>query len=170
MRSRFLSRAIDGAEAIHEQRASCLRPSKGVERQQIDFRIPEDMPVIVVAGESTCSDGNALIGGIGGTVEMVDSETQRLLRGRVAFDLDIAGTPPIRPSRLVLLDDLAPTELSGDAELFRCDAARIGILRIASGHSNQPRNTHDLARTRLPMPGPLERTGNDWRNLGTVDL
>ena len=53
------------------------------------------MPVIVIAGEPACSDGNALIGRIGGTVEVVDSETQRLLSGRVASDLDIAGTPPI---------------------------------------------------------------------------
>jgi hypothetical protein len=53
------------------------------------------MPVIVVAGEPPCSDGNVLIGRIGGTVEVVDSETQRLLRGWVASDLDIAGTPSI---------------------------------------------------------------------------
>jgi hypothetical protein len=53
------------------------------------------MPMIVIAGEPTCSDGNALIGRIGGTGEVVDSETQRLLSRRVAPDLDIAGTPPI---------------------------------------------------------------------------
>src|SRR5262249_52175221 len=124
---------------------------------------------IVVAGEPTCSDGNALIGGIGGTVEGVDSETQPLLRGRGAFHLDIARTTPIRPSRLVLFGDLSPPELSGAVALFPCVEATLRNLGDASGNSNQPRNTYDLARTRLPMPGPLERTGHDWRKLETVD-
>jgi hypothetical protein len=48
------------------------------------------MPVIVVACEPACSDGNALIGRIGRANEVVDSETQRLLSGRVALNLDIA--------------------------------------------------------------------------------
>src|SRR5215469_12832182 len=92
---RLLPRAVDRPEAIHEQRAGRFRPGEDVERQQIYFRVPEDMPVIVVAGEPACSDGNALIGRIGRTGEVVDSETQRLLSGRIASDLDIAGTPPI---------------------------------------------------------------------------
>jgi hypothetical protein len=68
------------------------------------------------------------------------------------------------------LDDLAPADLSGDVDLFPRDAARIGIQFVGSGHSNQPRNTHDLARPRLPMPRPHERTRLGWRNLGSIDL
>src|SRR5262249_6129514 len=101
---------------------------------------------------------------------VIDSETQRLLSGRVAFNLDIAGAPSIGPSCLVLLDDLAPADLSGHAESFRCDAARIRILCISSGHSSKARNTNCLTRTRLPMPGPHERARSRWHNLGTVDL
>jgi hypothetical protein len=92
---RLLPRSVDGPEAIHEQRAGRFRPSEDVERQQIDFCVPENVPVIVVAGEPTCSDGNTLIGRIGGTGEVVYSETQSLLSSWVALDLDIAGTPPI---------------------------------------------------------------------------
>ena len=128
------------------------------------------MPLIVVAGEPTCSDRNALIGRIGGTVEVVDSETQRLLSGRIAFDFDIAGAPPICPSRLVLFDNLSPADLTSKAEFLPSDAANILIIGVAAGHGNQPRYTHGLARTRLPMPGPDERTGHGWRNIGTVDL
>ena len=128
------------------------------------------MPLIVVAGKPTCTDGHALIGRIGGTVEVVDSKTQRLLSGRIAFDFDIAGAPPISPSHLVLFDDLAPADLSSCAEFLPCAAANIRILGVTSDHSNQPRYTHNLAGTRLPTPGPHERTRHDRRNLGTVDL
>src|SRR5215467_1988543 len=166
----FRPRAVHCPEAIHEQRASCFRPSVGVKRQQIDFRVPEDMPVIVVAGEPTRSDGNSLIRRIGGAVEVIDSETQRLLGGRVSADLEIAGMPPVCPNRLVLFDDLAPADLSGHAELVPCNTARICILGVASDRNDQPREARDLPWTRLPMPGPRERTKRGWHNLGAVDL
>src|SRR6516225_3927864 len=128
------------------------------------------MTMIVVTCKPACSDGNAFIGRISRAVQVIDSETQRLLGGRVAFNLDIAGAPSIGPGRLVLLDDLAPADLSGHAEPFRSDAARIRIRDIASCHSSKPRNTNCLARTRFPMPGPHERARHPWHNLGTVDL
>jgi hypothetical protein len=101
---------------------------------------------------------------------VVDSETQRVRSGSITFNLNIARVPSICPSRLVLFDERAPADLSGYAELFRCDPARIRILGVAASHSSQPSKTNDLARTRLPMPGPHELAGRSWRNFATIDL
>src|ERR1700757_3547053 len=120
------------------------------------------MSMIVVTCEPACSDGNAIIGRISRAVQVIDSETQCLLGGRVAFNLDVAAAPSIGPSRLVLLDDLAPADLSGHAKPFRYDAARIRILCIPSCHSSKPCNTNCLARPRFPMPGPRERARRRW--------
>ena len=101
---------------------------------------------------------------------MVRGESQRLLRGRVSVDPEIASLPSLCPGRLVFLDDLAPAELSGNAKLRPRNSAGILILTIASHHGDQARKAHDLAGTSLPMPGPYERTGHGRRNVSAVDL
>ena len=70
-----------------------LPARSGVKRQQVDLGVPEHVPMIVVAGQRPGADRDALVGRVGGAVQMVDSEPQCLLCGRVATDLDVAALP-----------------------------------------------------------------------------
>ena len=72
----FRPRAIEGVEAIHQQRPGRFRPGQHVERQQVDLGVPEHMPVIVVAGQRPRADRDALVGRVGRAVQVVDGEPQ----------------------------------------------------------------------------------------------
>ena len=51
----FRTRAGQRVVAVHQHRPRCLWPDRGVEGQQVDFRVPEDVAEIGVAGEAACA-------------------------------------------------------------------------------------------------------------------
>jgi hypothetical protein len=57
--------------------------------------------MIIVAGQRPGTDRHALVRRIGGANQMVDSESQCLRCGGVAFDFNVAAPPAARPGRLV---------------------------------------------------------------------
>jgi hypothetical protein len=79
--------------------------------------------MVVVASQRPGAYRDALVGRVGGAVQMVDGEPQRLLRVRVAVDLDVAELPAVRPARLVFGDYAAPAEMPRNAELVLCCGA-----------------------------------------------
>ena len=74
--------------------------------------------MIVVTGQRAGADRNALVGWVGGAVQVIECEPQRTLRGRVAFDLNVAALPALRPGRLVRSDNAAPTGVLSKPELL----------------------------------------------------
>ena len=64
-----------------------------IERQHVDFGVPEDVTLVGRAGKGTSADGHPPIVRIGGTDQVITGETQRLLERIVALDLDISGAP-----------------------------------------------------------------------------
>ena len=84
---RLGTRARQRVIAVHEQGPGRLGPGRDVERQHIDFGVPEHVPEIGVAGQRAGPDGDALVGRIGRAVQMVDRKPQRLFGGVVTLDL-----------------------------------------------------------------------------------
>ena len=87
---RFRPSAIQRVKAIHQQGSGGFRPCQNIKRQQKDLGIPEDVTVIVVAGQRAGADGHALIGWVGCAVQVVQGEPQGKLRVRIAIDHHIA--------------------------------------------------------------------------------
>src|SRR4029450_3822033 len=85
----------NGPKSVHQQRAGRLWPSQCVERQQIDLGIPENMPMIIISRQPTRSDGDVLVRGVNGAIQMIGSETQRQLCSRISLDLEIAALPSL---------------------------------------------------------------------------
>ena len=126
--------------------------------------------MIVVAGQRPGADRDALVGRVGGAVQMVDGEPQCLLRGRVAIDLDVAALPAACPGRLVRRDHAAPAELSRNVELVPRLAAGIRILGVAPHHGDGALETHDLPGAGFPAPGPFQLAERGRRKIAAVDL
>src|SRR5580692_2876164 len=53
---RLCPRAFESAEAIHEQRPGRFGPGQDIEGEQVDFRVPEHMSMIVVASQRPGTD------------------------------------------------------------------------------------------------------------------
>ena len=70
----FLPGAVQGVKAIHERRPRRFRPCPNVKRKQIDFRVPEHVTVIVVAGQSARANRNPVVAWIGSAVKVIDCE------------------------------------------------------------------------------------------------
>src|SRR5215471_16031813 len=90
---RLCARPGQRVKAIHQQRPRRFRPDCGVERQQIDFSVPEDMTEISIAGERTRAYRYVVVLGIGGTGKMIRGETQCSLQYLIAVDNYVADRP-----------------------------------------------------------------------------
>src|SRR5262245_15661739 len=88
-------------ETVHQQRPRRLWPDRGVEGQQVDLGVPEDVAEIGVTGERACADRDAVVLGIGGADQMIDGKAQRLLGFIVALDEYVARDPARIPGGLV---------------------------------------------------------------------
>src|SRR6516165_11566496 len=107
---RLRARGGQRVEAVHQQRSSGLWPDCGVEGQQVDLGIPEDVPEIGVAGERASAYGYAVVLGVGGAGQMVHGEAHRLLRFIVALDQHVARGPARIPGALVRGQHGAPAQ------------------------------------------------------------
>src|SRR5271154_1115039 len=142
---RFRPRRIEGAEAIHEQRAGGFRPSQDIKGQKVYLSVPEHVPMVIVAGQRAGSDRHALVCRIGGAIQMIDSEPQCLLCGGVAVDLDVAAQPATCPGRLVSRQYAAPAEVARNIKLILCPSAWVKILGVAPCHGDCALEIHNLS-------------------------
>ena len=65
----------------------------------------------VLAGLSPVINRHVLVSWVCRAVQVIDGESQRLLRGRVAIDLDIAAMPAVCPSHLMRCEHSTPAGL-----------------------------------------------------------
>ena len=89
-----------------------------IKRQQVDLGVPEDVTVIVVAGQRPRADRNAFIGGVGRAVQVVDREPQGMLCGGIALDLDVAARQRLPHAASCAVDHAAPAKASRGIQFF----------------------------------------------------
>ena len=153
---RLRARAGQRVEAVHQQRPRRLRPDCGVERQQVDLGVPEDVAQIGVAGQGACADRDALVLRVGGAGQMVHGEAQRSLQFIVAFDDYVARDPARIPGGLVRRQHGAPAQRTVTCQ--RGAARRRGIVlrRIGPRHRDEAVEFGNLPGDGAPAPGPAQ--------------
>ena len=164
------TRAWQGVIAVHEQGPSRLGPGRDVERQHIDFGVPEHVPEIGVAGQRAGPDGDAFVGRIGRAVQMVDRKPQCPFGSAVTRDLEVAEAPAFGPGSLMFGEHATPADPLRSIERVACFPTGIPGRTVAPRHGDQALEGCGLTRHRGPIPGPSERGQRPRRQLGIVQL
>ena len=93
MRLGFAPRRIERMVAVHEESPRRRRIGEDVKRQHVDLGVPEHVASIRFAGQTTRTDRNMLVGGIGRRDEVISREAERALRLFVSHDPNLGGFP-----------------------------------------------------------------------------